>query len=439
MTDCGERGYIRGFRSIARIIIAGALLCLLALVWVGGRTPAARASGVPPCTTTVEHAPTRPAIHLNRHEGPVGTNLTATVSGWRPGAQVALHFDGRDPKTGAMYVLIDNFWQGAVSSDGTVTTPSLNAPWFDCFYETSNDNTTFKFDYLGGTTAYFVLTSDHGEVSAPLAFTYLPAPTVSLAGQDSLGGVKVGSTLTVSGSGWEPHEPLSLTLYSADPASPGAFPNAARTHAAADAQGNFTTSYPVDAQLRWNTDAMLLVEGNGPRFGYVNEYGTLMLVPAVQPTFEVDRTVVTPGMTITVSGEHWYPQDNFTIKYCAAQLGENGWEDGPDCGKEVNPALGMVSIDANGRMRQQFTIPASEKPGVIMIHIREIVADLDVQPIAVHVVDHLPGWDDIHPRVAALRNTLVGSLPFTIPAVLLLGALAFFVIRRWRMRQKIAG
>ena len=89
--------------------------------------------------------------------------------------------------------------------------------------------------------------------------------------------MKVGSTLTVSGSGWEPHEPLSLTLYSADPASPGAFPNAARTHATADAQGNFTTSYPMDAQLRWNTDAMLSVEGDGPRFGYVDEYGTLML------------------------------------------------------------------------------------------------------------------------------------------------------------------
>ena len=126
--------------------------------------------------------------------------------------------------------------------------------------------------------------------------------------------------------------------------------------------------------------------------------------------------MVTPGMKITVSGEHWYPQDNFTIKYCAAQLGENGWEDGPDCGKEVNPALGMVSIDADGRMRQQFTIPASEKPGVIMVYIREVIADIGVQPIAVHVVDHLPGWDDIHPRVAAIRNTLVGSLPFTSPA-----------------------
>jgi hypothetical protein len=73
------------------------------------------------------------------------------------------------------------------------------------------------------------------------------------------------------------------------------------------------------------------------------------------------------------------------------------------------------------------------------IFIVEVDSRAGVQPIPVQVVDHLPTWDDIHPRVAALRNKVVASLPFTIPAVLLLGTLAFFVIRRWRMRQKIAG
>ncbi|HKW19948.1 MAG TPA: hypothetical protein VJO13_01130, partial [Ktedonobacterales bacterium] len=160
----------------------------------------------------------------------------------------------------------------------------------------------------------------------------------------------------------------------------------------------------------------------------------IFLLPAVQPTFRVDRTMVTPGMAITVSGENWYPGDTFTVKYCNAQWTKDGWSNGPNCGKEVDPALGMVSIDATGRMRQQFTIPRSETPGVIMVYIREIVTDIGVQPIAIHVVDHLPGWDDIHPRVAALRIKLVGSLPFTIPAVLALGALAFFAIRRWRVR-----
>ena len=123
MTDCGERDHHRGFRSIARIIIAGALLCLLSFAWFVGHSPAAHASGVPYCgKLTEEHAPTRPAIHLNRTEGPVGTNLTATVSGWRPGAQVSLRFDAREPKTGEMYILIPQFAQGTVANDGTITT-----------------------------------------------------------------------------------------------------------------------------------------------------------------------------------------------------------------------------------------------------------------------------------------------------------------------------
>ena len=420
----------------SRIGLFGGLLCLLALAWFAGQSPAAEAAGVPFCGTTMEHAPTHQVIHLNRREGPAGTNLTVTASGWHPGAQVTINFDGRDPKTGAMYVLIDNFWHGTADAEGKITSPNLTAPLFFCVQDTSSGAyNTYKFGNQGGTTAYFVLVSDYGEVSAPVAFTYLPAPVISLAGLDDHGGVKVGSTLTVTGSGWEADEPLSLTLFSSDPASPGGLPNAARTHAAADALGNFATSYFVDAQLRWNTGVMLVVEGDGPRFGYINEYSYLTLLPLIQPTFQVDRMLVTPGMTIKVSGEHWYPSDNFTIKYCAAQLGEHGWEDGPDCGKEANPTLGVVSIDADGRMRQQFKIPTDEKPGVIMVHIREIVADLNVQPIAVHVVDHLPTWDDIHPRVAALRNKVVGSLPFTIPAALLLGALAFFAIRHWRVRR----
>lgn len=85
-------------------------------------------------------------------------------------------------------------------------------------------------------------------------------------------------------------------------------------------------------------------------------------------------------------------------------------------------------------MRQQVKIPAATPLGE-SIFIVEVDSQTDVQPIPVHVVDHLPTWDDIHPRVAALRNKVVGSLPFTIPSALLLGALTFFAIRRWRVRR----
>jgi hypothetical protein len=212
-------------------------------------------------------------------------------------------------------------------------------------------------------------------------------------------------------------------------------PYATQVHTTTDAQGTFASIYPLDARLRWDSNVTLVVEGNGPRFGYLDEYSYLTLLPAIQPTFQIDRTLATPGMAITISGEHWYPGDTYTIKYCYAQLGDDGWTDGPDCGKEVNPALGTATADEHGHMRQQFRIPPDEPPGVIMVGVTNLTPWFNRQQVAVHVVDHMPTWDDIHPRVAALRNKVVGSLPFTIPAVLALGVLVFFAIRRWRVRR----
>jgi hypothetical protein len=70
-----------------------------------------------------------------------------------------------------------------------------------------------------------------------------------------------------------------------------------------------------------------------------------------------------------------------------------------------------------------------------MVRILELSGGIRVPQVAVQVVDHLPTWDDLHPRVAGLRNALVGSLPFTLPAALLLGALAVVGRRRWRARH----
>ncbi len=165
MTMSGQPSHARAFLAMLRTLCTGAMLCLCALAWFAGQAPAAHASGVPWCPYPLpdEHAPTRSAIHLNRSEGPVGTNLTVTASGWRPRTQVAIHFDARDPKTGELYVLIDNFWQGITDDEGRITSPNLTVPLFFCVQDTSaTAYNTYKFDNQGGTTAYFVLTSDHG-------------------------------------------------------------------------------------------------------------------------------------------------------------------------------------------------------------------------------------------------------------------------------------
>jgi hypothetical protein len=428
-------------RLLFRVAVSVALMCLFALAWYAGHAPAAHAAGVPYCPSPLldERAPTGRTIHLNRTEGPVGTDLSVSTSGWHPGVAVALHFDARNPKTGELYTLMADFAKGTVAQDGTIALTSLNAPSYFCVDMASPDYTSYQFDQDGGTTAYFVLAASDGEVSAPVTFRYLPAPGVGLGGLGSFGEAKVGTTITVTGTGWEPREPLSLTLRSGDPrVTNPVVPFAAVTHATADAAGNFSAPYSLDARLRWNVGVDLAVEGTGARFGTLDEYANFSLTPAVQPTFRVDHMLVTPGMTITVSGEHWYPGDTFTVKYCDAQWWRDGWVDGPNCGKEVNPRLGVVKVDASGRIHATFTIPRNQPLGVIMVRINEGAPWLKLTQIAVRVVNHLPTWDDVHPRVAAFRNGIVGSLPFTVPGVTLLGALAMVGVRRWRARRATA-
>lgn len=436
MMASGQPRRVRTFLVILRFICPGAMLCLCALAWLAGRAPAVHAAGVPWCPNPLpdERSSTQPAIHLNRGEGPVGTDLTVTTSGWHPGAHVALHFDARNPKTGELYTLMPDFAQGTVAQDGAVNLSALDAPPFFCVDMSASKYTDYNFDQSGGMTAYFVLASDHGEVSAPVAFRYLAAPTIDAQGVDpAFHDTRIGSTIIVTGSGWEPDELLSLMLR--QPAgSSASVPYATTEHTTTDAQGNFTASYPLDSRLHWGRDAMLVVEGSGPRFGSLAAQVPITLLPAIRPTFQVDHTLVTPGMTIVVSGEHWFPGDVIPLKLCDSQMVDGVWSIGPNCGKAAWPVLTEIPIDASGRMRQQVKIPAATPLGE-SIFIVEIDSRTGVQPIPVHVVDHLPTWDDIHPRVAALRNKVVGSLPFTIPAALLLGALAFFAIRRWRVRR----
>ncbi|HET8907575.1 MAG TPA: hypothetical protein VFN11_11485, partial [Ktedonobacterales bacterium] len=250
-------------RLLVRGAVSVALLCLFTLAWYAGHAPAAHASGVPYCPNPLleEHAPTGRTIHLNRTEGPVGTDLSVSTSGWHPGVALALHFDARNPKTGELYTLMADFAKGTVAQDGTVTVSPLEAPSFFCVDMFSADYTGYQFDQDGGTTAYLVLDASDGEVSAPVAFRYLRAPSVGLGGLGSFGEAKVGTSITVTSTGWEPHEPLTLTLRSGDPTVTNlVVPFAVATHATADAAGNFSAPYSLDARLRWNVGVDLAME-----------------------------------------------------------------------------------------------------------------------------------------------------------------------------------
>ncbi len=438
MMASGQSSPTRALAVTMRVICAGVLLRLFAFLWVAEQAPVVRAAGPGYCVIPpiVEHAPTRPAIHLNYSEGPVGMRINVSASGWRPGARVRLHFDGRDPHSGRLTVLIAQAApQVIVASDGSVTITSVEVPYYVCNDPSNAPNSGYHLDTTGGPIGYFVLASDDGEVSAPVAFRLLPAPMVTINGSGPNSYyMKVGTTITVAASGWEPSESLTISLRSGDASHPPTIPYASDVHATADAQGSFTASYLLDPRLPWNRNLLVMVEGVGPRYGTYDVSSFINLLPDTQPTLRVNHTLVTPGMAITVSGENWYPGDVIPLKLCDSQMVAGVWSIGPNCGKAAWPILTEIPIDAGGRMRQQVKIPAATPLGE-SIFIVEVDSRTGVQLIPVHVVDHLPTWDDIHPRVAALRNKLVGSLPFTIPTALALGALAFFAIRRWRVRR----
>lgn len=421
-----------------RILVSSAALCLLSLTWFSGRAPTVHAAGPGYCVIppTVEHAPTRPAIHLNYSEGPIGMRITVSASGWHPGARVRLHFDGRDLRSGMLSVLIAQAApQAIVASDGSVTITSVEVPSYVCNDPSNAPNSRYHFDIAGGSTGYFVLASDDGEVSAPVAFRLLPAPSVAINGNGSNSyQIKVGATITVAGSGWEPNEALTISLRSGGTSHPPTIPYASGVHATTDAHGSFTASYPLDPRLPWNRILLVMVEGASPRYGTYDVSSFIYLLPAIQPTFQVDHTLVTPGMAITVSGAHWFPGDVVKLKLCDSQLVDGVWSIGPNCGKAIWPILTEIPIDAGGHMRQQVTIPAGTPLGEGFLTVG-VDSRAGVKPIPIRVVDHLPTWDEIHPRVAALRNRLVASLPFSIPAALLLGTLSYFGIRRWRGKR----
>jgi len=275
------------------------MLCLLALAWFAGWAPAVHAAGPGYCviTPTDEHAPTRPAIHLNHSEGPVGMRINVSASGWHPGARVSLHFDGHDQQSGRLTVLIAQAApQAIVASDGSVTITSAEVTAYVCNDPSNAPNSGYHLDTAGGSTGYFVLASDDGEVSAPVAFRLLPAPTVAINGNGPNSyQMKVGTTITVAGSGWEPNEALTITLRSGDASHPPTVPYASEVHATTDAQGSFTASYLLDPRLPWNRNLLVMVEGVGPRYGTYGVASFIYLLPVIQPTFRVDHTLVTPG------------------------------------------------------------------------------------------------------------------------------------------------
>jgi hypothetical protein len=102
------------------------------------------------------------------------------------------------------------------------------------------------------------------------------------------------------------------------------------------------------------------------------------LVPAqVPPTWNLSATEGEPGMTLTVSGDHWWPADSVIVEYCRAGsaqptalgmrcfLGPRGTTTA-----ECAAHLGRAVVDAGGHFTATITLPTNAKPGEIIVEAR---------------------------------------------------------------------
>jgi hypothetical protein len=240
-----------------------------------------------------------------------------------------------------------------------------------------------------GTTASIVAATDDNSVRVVKQFALAQTPTLAVVSPQQLAPLPLGATsISVVGSDWVPGATVSLvaahldTIAEADgnqrkTATP--LPGAQPVHATADAQGDVTANVPIPAGLAPGTVVNLSATAISAG------YGTLLilldpdaLVPApVPPTWNLSATEGEPGVTLTVTGDHWWPADSVIVEYCRAEaaqptaLGMRCYL-GPQGPTTTGYAaqLGGAVVNSGGHFTATITLPVNAKPGEIIVQAR---------------------------------------------------------------------
>ncbi|HEX9069966.1 MAG TPA: hypothetical protein VF807_14435 [Ktedonobacterales bacterium] len=332
---------------------------------------------------------------------------------------------------------------GIVASDGSLISPAFTAYGISCLDASLDLRPAYQSDYPGS-KFFLVAVGDDGEVSAPETFTLLPLPTLRATTQSEVyhgmyNAGKGGDTITLSGSNWEPNESITLTLtdtsvpdvmYDLTGATPVRFASPTPLSVTTNSLGIFAAPFILPASLPWGHQAIFTATGTGPLFGTLSATAEFFTVPAITPTLAVVKPYVILGSTLTVIGDHWNPGETFAIGYCSGDLHNGPPPRWPFCsdGSSMQRQLGMVTVDSGGHLRQQVTIPADARLGIITIEV-----DAGVPEIAVQVVSHAPTWLDEH---ASLVPAIIASSLAALAAVAVGVSLRIRQRRRDRRRQR---
>jgi hypothetical protein len=316
-------------------------------------------------------------ITLNAAQGVAGTQVIVSGTGWPVGQHVLI----------SVANLIDE--QGGVNGTGWLSGATVNV--YGGFVTPA-----FSFPYLtcgirpkAGTTASIVAATDDNTVSASAPFALAQTPTLEVASPQQLRPLRLGvNTITVVGSDWTPGAPVSLVAAHSEVVQ-GAigdqtvtampFPDAQPLHALVDAQGRLNANVPVPTTLPPGTEVDIQATAASRVYGalVINLYPNALIPAPIPLTWDLSANHGPPGVTLTVTGDHWYPGDDVSLEYCrleAAQPTALGLRCnlGPQGSVATGFAaqIGAVSVDTGGHYSATVTLPHDAKPGAIIVQAR---------------------------------------------------------------------
>jgi hypothetical protein len=268
-----------------------------------------------------------------------------------------------------------------------------------------------------------------------MLFIFYPAP--QFISWDNSNLVPNGGSISMSGSGWEPEETITITpaielwpstgtpLYDVSQFLP--LPGAAFT-VTTGADGSFAIRTVIPPEPP-ETQVTYFANANGPRLGQVTQPidEIFSVYPTDQPTLKLNRKSALAGGSVTLTGENWPVGQNIRIIYC--------WTDvATDCAPGVGDYLTMARSDSAGRLNVTVKIPADASPGTYVIR-----AAPDQSPFDASVYSRtalftiLYPFAQAHPRL----EMAIRASPFAASA-LIIGLIALAEWLRKRRRASSA-
>ena len=461
----GERR--RYMRVGAQVIFCALATAALWMGALGAPTPSgasiARASGRGPCTLLTSGELAQPQVTprghasawLSRATGTDGTLVSISGRGWPANTAVEVTAYSGDAVGGLMYS--GNVMQVKTTASGALETPpfrmNTGCGWLG-FIQTKTEPATILLVAHTLDETYQI-----GSVRAPMLFNWLPSPLFNggKAGEARLepeqAAPHAGDTLPITSAGWAPGDRITITtlvaawpFHGADPqqAPPVMTPaDPGDVSTTTDSGGSFSLTYrlPDAAPL---SNVLLLLHTHDPRYGDVSMYPfeSFMLYPRVFPTTLLAERTSLAGGVLTVSGDHWLPNQQIDIEYCRGLTYD--FYNRLYCNRDATESLGVVWSDDSGHFFAQVNLPTNARLGDITVQARLddafLAEGLDSRPFAAaqRVTIVAPSialtYAQIHPR----RVWVEAHWPYLAASALalltLLVALAIWLTRRWRGR-----